>query len=190
MANVDIATGLTPVRMLDGSAWNGATNRYYVPATDNAATYIGQPVKRAGDADADGVPTVTTSTATADLVVGVVVSVEPVTADSLPYRAASTARYVNVCDSPNVIYEIQCNGTLTSTMIGNSCDWSTPNTGTAATGRSLCEALISSVTATGDATEDLNILRLAPKVGNEIGADAKIWVRLLNHAHHELTPGA
>jgi hypothetical protein len=176
--------------MIDGTPWNGATNLYYVPATDNTITYIGAPVKLAGDADADGVPTATTCTATADLCIGAVVAVLPVTASDPPYRLASTARYILVADGPGVIFEMQCNGTLTSTMIGNSADWSTPTTGTAATGRSLCEVLISSVTATGDASEDVNILRLAPRPDNEIGADAKVWVRLLNHKHHELTAGS
>jgi hypothetical protein len=190
MANTDNAIGLMPSRMLSGAPWNGATNRYYVPATDNTITYIGAPVKRAGSADADGIATVTTATTTGDLLIGVVVSVEPTQATDAPYRLASTARYVNVCDDPNVAFEVQCNGTLTATMIGNSCDFSTPTTGTAATGHSLCEALISSVTATGDASEDFNIIGLVKRVDNTIGADAKVLVRLLNHAYVEVTPGA
>lgn len=182
MANVDAATGLTPVRYLSGSDYNGATNRYCIPATDGTAAYIGAMVKIAGDADADGVPTVTSNVATGNPVIGVIVSVEPVTADSLVYRAASTLRYVRVADDPNLVFEIQCNGTLTSAMIGNVADVSTPTTGTTATGRSLAELNIATVSAAGDGTEDFHILRLAPRPDNEIGADAKVWVRLNNHA--------
>jgi hypothetical protein len=163
---------------------------YYVPATDNTITYVGAPMKLAGDADADGVPTVTTATATGQKLIGVCVAVLPVTASDPTYRLASTARYVLINDDPNTMYEVQCNGTLTTTMIGNVCDFSTPTTGTAATGRSLVEALISSVSASGDGTEDFTILRAAPKVGNEIGADAKIWVRLNNHEFIDANAGS
>jgi hypothetical protein len=176
--------------MLSGAPWNGATTKFCVPATDNTITYIGAPVKLAGDADADGVPTVTTATTTGDLLIGVVVSVVPTQASDPVYRLASTLRYVNVCTDPGVAFEVQCNGTLTTTMLGNSCDYSTPTTGTAATGRSLCEALLSSVTATGDASEDFKIVGVVQRADNEVGADAKVLVRLLNHAFIEATPGS
>lgn len=189
MANVDSATGLTPVRYLSGAPYNGACNRYYVPATDSTITYIGALVKLAGSADADGVPTVTTITATGSLTIGPVVAVEPVSSDSLIYRAASTARYVYVADDPNLVFEAQCAGTLTATMIGNVCDVGTPTTGTAATGRSLAEVLLSAVSASGDGTEDFLILRLAPEINNEMGADAKVWVRLNNHSYVDAAAG-
>ncbi len=114
----------------------------------------------------------------------------PTQATDAPYRLASTLRYVNVVTDPNAIFEIQCNGTLTATMIGNVCDCSTPTTGTVATGRSLIEALISSVSASGDGTEDFTIIRLAPRVDNAIGADAKVWVRLNNHEYIDANAGS
>ena len=189
MPNVDSATGLTPVRYLSGAPYNGACNRYFVPATDSTITYVGALVKLAGSADADGVPTVTTITATGSLTIGPVVAVEPVSSDSLIYRAASTARYVYVADDPNLVFEAQCAGTLTATMIGNVCDVGTPTTGTAATGRSLAEVLLSAVSASGDGTEDFLILRLAPEINNEMGADAKVWVRLNNHSYVDAAAG-
>lgn len=190
MPNADSATGLTPVRMLSGAPYNGATNRYFVPASDSTAAFIGSLVKLAGSADADGVATVTSNVATGNPVVGVVVSVEPVTNDSPTYRVASTARYVNVCDNPNVLFEIQCAGTLTAAMIGNVADGATFTTGTAATGRSLTELAISTVSASGDGTEDFLIVGLANRPDNEIGADAKVLVRLNNHQYVDGTAGA
>ena len=189
MPNVDSATGVTPVRYLSGAPYNGAVNRYCVPATDGDAIYIGSLVKLAGSADADGVPTVAVVAATGSLTIGPVVSVEPVTADSLIYRAASTLRYVYVADDPNLVFSVQCNGTLTATMIGNVCDLSAATTGTTATGRSLTEALLSAVSASGDGTEDFLIVRASPRVGNEVGADARIWVRLNNHSYVDAAAG-
>jgi hypothetical protein len=188
MANTDNATGLIPMRK-NGSSWHGATEIFCVPATDNTVTYIGAPIKLSGSADADGIPTATTATTTGDNLVGVCVSVVPTQATDAPYRLASTLRYINVCTDPNALFEIQCNGTLTSTMIGNVCDATTLTTGTAATGRSLIEAGISSVSAAGDGTEDFTIVRLVQREGNEIGADAKILVRLNNHEYIDANAG-
>lgn len=188
MANVDAAIGLSPVRM-PGAPYNGNVEIFCVPATDSTVTYIGAPIKLAGDADADGIPTATTATTSGDNLVGVCVGVLPTQATDAPYRLASTLRYILVNTDPNTIYEIQCNGTLTSTMIGNVADMSTPTTGTAATGRSLVELNIATVSAAGDGTEDFTILRLAPRPDNEIGADAKVWVRLNNFEYVDANAG-
>jgi hypothetical protein len=188
MANTDNATGLTPIK-LNGAPWSGVTEVFCVPASDRTVTYIGAPIKLAGSADADGIPTATTATTTADNLVGVCVSVVPTQATDAPYRLASTLRYINVCTDPNALFEIQCAGTLTATMIGNVCDASTLTTGTTATGRALTEASLASVSAAGDGTEDFTIVRLAPRVDNEIGADAKVWVRLNNHEYVDANAG-
>jgi hypothetical protein len=189
MPNVDSATGVTPVRYLSGAPYAGAVNRYCVPASDTDPIYIGSLVKLAGSADADGVPTVAIIAATGSLTIGPVVSVEAATPDSLVYRAASTLRYVYVADDPNLVHSVQCNGTLTATMIGNVCDLSPATTGSTTTGRSLTEALLSSVSASGDGTEDFLIVRADPRVGNELGADARIWVRLNNHSFVDAAAG-
>ncbi len=122
MANTDNAIGLVPARLGHGGPNNGATEIFSVPATDSTVTYIGAIVKLAGSADADGIPTVTTITATGQKCVGVVTSVVPTQATDAPYRLANTNRYVNVLTNPDQLYEVQCNGTLTSTMIGNTAD--------------------------------------------------------------------
>jgi hypothetical protein len=190
MANTDNAIGLVPVRLGHGGPWNGAMEIFYVPSTDNTITYLGAPIKLAGDADANGVPTATTATSSGDNLVGVCVAVFPNVATDPTYRTASTARYIGVLTDPDQLYEIQVTGTaLTSTMIGNVCDMATPTTGTAATGRSLVEANLSTVSASGDGTEDFTIVRLAPRPDNEIGADAKVWVRLNNFEYIDANAG-
>jgi len=193
MANVDNANGLTPVRYISGAPYNGATNMYAVPASDVAATYVGQLVRLAGDAvvhppSGVTVPTVAAAT-TGQPVIGVVVSIADPTVDSLLYRAASTLKFVNIADDPNLMFEVQCTGTLTTTMIGNVCDASTMSTGTVGTGRSLTEANLATVSASGDGTEDFLIVMPSKRVDNEIGADAKVYVRLNNHALVDGTAG-
>ena len=193
MANVDNANGLTPVRYISGAPYNGATNMFAVPASDNAATYIGQMVRLAGDAAIHApsgitVPTVAAAT-TGQPVIGVVVSWADPVFDSLLYRAASTLRYANVATDPDLLFEVQCNGSLTTTMVGNVADASTMSTGTASTGRSLTELNIATVTASGDGTEDFLIVGVSPRIDNEIGADAKVLVRLNNHALVDGTAG-
>ena len=122
MPNVDSPNGLRPVRTIGGSPYNGSCNRYFVPSTDGTAIYLGQPVKLVGSATADGVSHVTAMTTTADVVCGVVVGVEPDTADSLLYRAASTARYLLVADDPNLLFEIQSDGVGGVAAVGEVAD--------------------------------------------------------------------
>jgi hypothetical protein len=190
MANTDNAIGLVPMRLGHGGSWNGATEIFCVPATDNTATYIGAPIKLAGDSDANGIPTATTATTSGEPLVGVCVSVLPNVATDPTYRVASTLRYINVCTDPDQLYEIQATGTAyTGTMAGNVCDWATPTTGTTATGRSLVEANLSTVSAAGDGTEDFTIVRLVQRVDNEIGAEAKLVVRLNNFEYVDANAG-
>ena len=68
-------------------------------------------------------------------------------------------------------------------------DASSPTTGTAATGRSLVEANLATVSTGGDGTEDFTNVRLAPRPDNEVGADAKIWVRLNNFEYVDANAG-
>ena len=104
MANADAPFGLRPVRYLSGAPYNGATNKYHVASGDSTATYVGALVRKTGGADADGFATVTANVSSGNPVVGVVVGVMPVTADSLKYRAASTERFVFVADDPTLLF--------------------------------------------------------------------------------------
>lgn len=188
MANNDVAKGLWPVRHRSGAPYNGAATRYYVPASDGTALYLGDPVITAGGADADGVQTVTKATAAGGAyMLGPVVSVEPVTRDSTPYREASTARYVWVADDPDLIFEIQedaVGGALAAADVGLNADW-IAGTGDAIYGRSGAE-LDSSTKATTN-TLQLRIEGFVQRTDNEIGANAKVLVAINLHSHRNLT---
>lgn len=187
MANVDAPRGGRPVKHLDGSPYNGAFNRYYVPSTDATAIFIGDAVKTAGSADADGVATVAQAAA-GDSIRGWVVGVEPETDDSLSYRAASTARYVYVADAPDLIVEIQEDsdgGAVAVASVGLNADL-VVGTGSTTTGTSAMELDSSTVTAS---SAQLRILGLSRRPDNATGTNAK-WLVMVNEHELKGTAGA
>jgi hypothetical protein len=179
MANANVATGLRPVRHRNGAPYNGATNTYCIDSGDTTAAYIGDAVKSAGGADALGVPTVIQAAA-GDTLRGVIVSVRPVTSASTPYREASTTRYVQVADDPDLVFEIQedaVGGALAATEVGENADLVVA-AGSAYTGRSGMQ-LDSSDHKT--ATAQLRILGFVQRPDNAIGANAKVLVSINEH---------
>lgn len=180
MANVDRPSGLRPVKHLDGSPYNGAANLYFIPSTDSTAVFLGDAVKSAGSADADGVATVAQAAA-GDAVRGVVVGFQP-DPDNLSslYRAASTDRYVWVADAPDIVCEVQedsVGGALAATEVGNNADI-VVGTGSTTTGTSAME--LDSSTA-GTTAAQLRILGLVQREDNEIGTNAKLLVAFNEH---------
>jgi len=103
--------GLRLVGRLGGGRPNVQT--YYVPSTDSTALLVGDVVSLASTGALDPnneVPVVTRATAGHSLL-GAVVGFRPDA--SAPYsnsRAASTNRYIQVCDDPEAIYEVQEDG--------------------------------------------------------------------------------
>lgn len=194
MANNDNATGLRLARHGGSAAHTGGVNRYVALAATGTAIYVGGLVKPAGTADADGVMDVTGNVSTGDAVLGVVTAIEPVTADSLTYREASTLRYVYVADDPNAIFEVQEDGdggALAITAVGNTADLTGFTAGSTVTGRSTIEIDSSTATASGDGTEDVLIMGFVQKERNEVGsANAKVLVRLNNHFYVDAQAGA
>lgn len=200
MANTDAPRGLKPVGDLNGSPWNGKARLYYVPASDSTAFYIGGLVKPGGTADAEGVPSVSGNVSTGNAVLGVVVSLDPSLGagangrDSTIYRAASTERYVYVCDDPNTLYEIQEDGeggALAATNLYMAADLTGFTSGSTTTGISTMEIDSSTATASGDGTEDVLIVGFKRTPDNELGSQwGKFIVRLNNHFMIDGSAGA
>ena len=183
MANPDKPSGLTPVRYVDGKPYTGAMNRYYAPASDNTAIYVGGLVKLlTAAADADGVMSVTGNVATGNPVIGVVVGIEPETSTSLPYRAASTARYIWVCDDREVLYRVQDNAGSAKTVavVGNVADLASFTSGSTTSGRSSIEIATASMTTSGDGSEDVHIWGIYNSPDNAAGEHCDWLVRLNN----------
>ena len=189
MANANTPMGLRPVRHRNGAPYNGAATRYYVPASDGTALYLGDPVVVGGSADADGVMSVVKATAAGGAyMLGPVVSVEPITRDSTPYREASTLRYVWVADDPDLVFEIQedaVGGALAVADVGLNADW-IAGTGSAITG--LSGAMLDTSTKATTNTLQLRILGFSQRIDNEVGsANAKVLVAINLHSQRNLT---
>lgn len=181
MANGNSPFGLKPVRHRNGAPYNGAVNLYYVPASDSTAIFIGDAVKSAGSADATtGVPTVAQAAA-GDTIRGVVVGVVPDTAQSLTYRAASTARYLLIADDPDLEFEVQedaVGGALALASVGLNADI-VVGSGSTTTGLSAMQLDTSTVTTS---SAQLRILGFVNRVDNEFAsANAKVRVMINEH---------
>lgn len=181
MANANIAYGLKPVRRAHGGSPNFAAREYYVPASDATALFVGDPVILAGSADASLVyPTVTRATAAGgNRITGVVVGFRPTDGIvALGYRAASTEAWALVCDEPDMLYEIQedsTGGALAAADIGLNADLAA-GTGSAVSKKS--GFVLDTSTKATTATLQLRIVGLTDRADNEVGANAKVLVRL------------
>lgn len=191
MANVDRPQGLKPVQHISGSAWNGKTNMYLLPAADSGNVFIGDLVKLAGSAgaagtvvngyDVEGMPTIAQSAA-GDGGVGVVVGFLPLQTNlETKYRVTLTNRIALVCDDPGVIYEIQevSGGTaLTATEVSLNANV-VVGSGSTTTGMSAMELNNSGENTTADL--DLRIMGLVRRPDNAYGEHAKWLVMISTH---------
>lgn len=185
MANANVARGLVPVRMADGSPYNGAVDIFYVPSSDATALYEGDPVVLAGSADAGGIASVTRSAA-AGTITGAVVGFADAVSMTAGYRAASTNAYVLVAHGQDILFEIQedaVGGAIAAADIGLNADI------IVAAGNSYSKAsgvMLDTSTKATTATLPLRIRGLAQRPDNELSANAKVLVTLNNTTE---TPG-
>lgn len=171
MANANRPFGLRPVGTLRGGPYTGKVRKFYVPATDGTAIYIGDTVKIGGSAgslynDDVSYPTVAKA-ASGDVVIGVMVGIEPLPSDlSVNYRKASTGMYVFVDTDPDTIYEVQSDATgIAAASVHLNAEISVV-AGSTVTGQSA-----SVLTTPGaDATHDLLVLGLSPAVDNDVSS--------------------
>lgn len=181
MPNTNVAFGLMPVRHAHESGYGPAVRRYFVPSSDSTALFIGDPVVIAGGADANlTAATVTRATAAGgNRITGVVVGFEPsASIEALGYRAASTDAYVLVTDDPMQLFEIQedsVGGALAAADIGLNADL-VAGTGNVYTKRS--GFMLDTSTKATTNTLQLRIVSLVDRADNEVGAQAKVLVRL------------
>ena len=84
---------------------------------------------------------------------------------STPYTAGSEVTYYY--SDPLIVYDIQCDGSLAQTAIGDQANFSNATAGSTSTGLSQCT--ISSSLAGSGAVGDLRIIGLTPAVDNAWG---------------------
>ena len=203
MANADRPFGLRPVRYLNGSPWNGKSRPYYMTTSSGTALFIGDPVDITGASNTTEVtviggnfPPGTLSTVThatagdGNRIVGVVTGVMAANRESTIYREASTARVIEVCDDPNVVFQIQddASGTLATTDVGLNANL-VSGTGSTATGRSGWE--LDGTTPSADSSNQLLILNLANlQETNDANGGNAVWeVKINTHRYADTGEG-
>lgn len=193
MANTSRINGFRPVKHVNGSPYNGQANLYYV-ASAGDEILVGDPVKLAGSADANGIPSVDLA-GTTDVCCGVVVGImhskfDPAgkmttgsTALDIPAMAqiaVGAAGYVMVADSPDVVFEVETsNGTAALADVGLNVS---PALGARTAATVTSPATIDMGTEATTSTLMFKILGASRKVGNEAGAaSAKMLVMFNAH---------
>lgn len=179
MANRDAPRGLVPTGHLSGGIPN-RMNEYSIASAYGSNIFTGQLVERTGTGSNIQASAVTNADN-----LGVFAGVRYVDSSGKPqwkrYWPASTTGtniVALVYDDPDTIFTIQNSGTYTAAMEGNVAD-TTGLSGDTATGISSQELDTSSVSASGSA--QLKILRLTPRIDNEVGANADVDVIINEH---------
>lgn len=197
MANNDMPFGLRPIKHRNGAPYNGSFNAYHVASTYATALYIGDPVVRvaggsnAAEIDAPGgnfpigtLPTVEKATAgDGNLITGVIVGFAP-DPNGLEriYNPASNERIAYVADDPDLVFEIQADGTIAATQVGLNAVLIYTNGGSTVTGLSGAELDTSSDAPAADASNQLKIQRVVNRPDNEAASDfTKVEVVINNH---------
>jgi len=187
--NIDRISGFHPVRHLNGNPWNGKTRTYYVRSDYGVALFIGDAVLSGGSADTSGkYATVQQATAGSNIR-GVITgfSDQPYLAADTSnlcrtYKPSLTAMYVQVCDDPDVIFEIQEDNVgddMDADMVGLSTNIAV-GSGDTSSGMSGIEL---DSNATAAASSQCRILGVSNKEDNALGTYCK-WDVLINL--HEL----
>ena len=146
MANVDAPFGLRPVNRDGAAGFSGQLTEYIIEASEATDLFVGDPVNLGGTSVldlVDGVykPTVVRATAgTGNYITGVIVAFKPITDESLTYKTdATTQRTVLVADDPFQLFEIQADGSVAVTDVGETADVIFTHAGSTATGLSGAE---------------------------------------------------
>ena len=167
--NNDTPFGLRPVRYRDGSPYNGAVNPYSIKSDYATALFIGDPViKVANGSNAAAIggfpigtlPEIQKATAgDGNAITGVIVGFAPLPTNlGLQYNTASTERVAYVCDDPNVMFEIQADGSIAAAQVGLNANLIYTHSGSTVTGRSGAELDNTSDVPDADASNQLTIL--------------------------------
>lgn len=191
MANRNKPFGLRPVKYLNGADWDGRGNVYSVAASNGTILSPGDPVTLTGTADATGkYPQIARATPGSGLI-GVIMGIglnpngpfvnpNDLTAMQKPASAAPVY-YALVCDSPDVIFEIQEDsdgGALAITDVGLNCNviFADPPAGVV-----VSAVQLDSSSKASTSTLDCKLLRVADYIDNALGTHARWWVTINNH---------
>lgn len=197
MANTDAAFGLRPVRYYSsGKPYTGAANPYFATGATGVIA-PGDPVKRASTANATAfggydagflMQCELASAGDGNPILGVCVSVLPVTRESKVYRENSTNRIIMVADDPDLVFEVQDDGdgAWAVTDVGLFANLAS---GTADTTLGISRwELDGSDAPDSDYSNQVLLTGYKRVPGNVAGSDYAVWEVMINL--HQMTPGA
>lgn len=185
--NVNSPFGFKAVRHLSGAPFTAQPVMCWVPSSDGAAIFNGDPVKKAAsvlDPLSLGVPVVTVITANSDPIFGICIGTDPILGQTTPnlnipnYRPASVGMYVYVVNSIDTVFQVQVvNGTPANTDFNKNASW---KTGTGSTVNGLSASGLDQSTINTTNTLQFHILGLAPIPGNIPASANAIYEVALN----------
>ena len=188
MANNDSAFGLKPVRALGGVS-NFTANEYVIASGATGPIYQGSPVIM----DAAGGGDIIVGATGATDIVGVFggcsytdpTTGKPTYSNYYPGSIAASDIVAQVYDDPRIVFEIQCDGTITQASVGANADMTSIDSGSSTTGTSSAE--ISATTASG--TAQLRIIGLSkdPDNSDTSAANGNVYVLINEHAYTQTT---
>lgn len=198
MANLNKPFGLSPAGYMNGARWNEAGHLYYIPSNDTNAYAPGDPVTLGGDADTNGIPSISIGLAGATCI-GAIMAIGTNTRGG-PYinpndltkivapATKASAYYALVADDPMTMFEIMevFSGTaFTSAEVGLNANF------VAGTNNGFISAYtLDNTTEATTSTLNCKILRLSQKLNNAYGIGAVWQVLLNNHAFRTGVTGA
>lgn len=189
MANTNAPFGARLVGSLLGAPINGMINTYTAPASYATDIFIGDPVVVTG-ARSSGYQNVNVATAGAtNRITGFVVGFGPTPGIvSLGYGAASTLRYVQVCDNPEALWELQedaVGGAIAEASIGLNVDLVS---GSGSTYTKKSGWMIDSSTVATGATLQMTIRNIVTRVDNESATAYAKYICSINLSTNGLSP--
>lgn len=192
MANVDAPFGLRPVTADGNGGSRIKLGRYAIEASEITDLFRGDPVILSGTAVLDEktntyVPTVVRATAgNGNELTGVIVDFEPETDESLPYKTdATTERFVLVADDPYQLFEVQADGSVAVTDVGNTADIIFTHAGSTVTGQSGMELDTADI-GTGKQLV-IEGVSMKPDRSDLASANPVVLVRISEHQKRNLT---
>jgi hypothetical protein len=175
MPNANSPFGLKPVRSASSAPFNDGADPFALLAADNTAAYIGDPVVLSGTADADGTPSATIATAgSGNRITGAIVGFSPTPSlVANGYRVGGQLMHAFVEHDPDLLYEVQANGSVAATDIGANA-----NLIAGAPNGKLSGWQLDTASMTTTATLQVRIMGLARRPDNDFGANAVVLVRI------------
>jgi hypothetical protein len=193
MANAYRPSGLSPVKHLNGSPFNGQGNIYCIAAADTSGYAIGDPVQldSTTGSDSNGVPAIKAFVAK-QKIVGVILGLgtseggifnpDDLNSTVRPAAAQTDNWYAIVADSPDIIFEVSeaTGGTaFTATDVGTR-----KNLSGFGTNNGFVSSCVVSETdpVTGD-VPPITLLGLARRADNAFGNGARWLALVTDHAY-------